>query len=243
MLRAMCVGAMLLCGCRTPEPATVAPASAQAAEPRVDEELERCLADQRRLYALNLTMRTDPVAAFRDIGIDVELFDPIARLLYQKWLEKHPEARPRPVSTPTPQSPAPVVTHAPAPDPAPSEVSGPGDDISWWCYRSTKSEWGECEATKAKCNEMRAEYVNWDFTPCPPNLGKQRCADIAAGVQGVGACIHQNRAACFGKYYVLQKVSDLGCAPTIASCKARRENSLKRFSDDIRVTSECKPRD
>jgi hypothetical protein len=74
-------------------------------------------------------------------------------------------------------------------------------------------------------------------------MAKQECVDLAAGVKDVDACTHQERAACFGKYFLLQKQSVQACAPTIGLCKARRTNAVKHFSDDIRVTSECQPRD
>jgi len=180
-------------------------------------------------------MRTDPAGTLIDLGIPDDGIETITKLLYWKWREKHPEYVSAPASSTVAITPAPAITAQP------SESDGDRDDERrWWCYESPRDGWGECASTRRLCNDERTDFVKLDgSTPCT-GLSEQECTDIAGGIRAIQSCSRQDHVSCFQKHYVLSGNDVLACAPSIRTCKERRANALKKFTDDIRVKSECR---
>jgi len=211
-------------------PAAPTPTSLPAADLTrcTDQQDQRAAAD---VAAIREGLRSDSAAALVRLGLTVDEFDHIAKALYFKWREIHPE----PTPPAGPRLTAPVVA---APRARPSE-----DDRRWWCFISWREDWGDCGVTHADCDERRARYVNRDgTTPCN-GLPAQECIDIAAGIRAIGACERQPRASCFQKHYVLADSDEDACAPTISFCKSRRALAARAMTDDIKIKSACTARD
>ncbi|TMQ02766.1 MAG: hypothetical protein E6J91_50170 [Deltaproteobacteria bacterium] len=204
---------------------------------------ERCGEGDRavaELAELRAEVKTSPAGVLMRLGLTVDDLEPVARELYFKWREVHPEPpRRAPAPPPTP-APPPVVMLPPSPTMA--------DEYKpWWCFESVGVTLGDCSLTRSECERTLARVLNVTPGACPPLLTQQQCLDtaidVAAQVQGFHRCARQERVSCFATYSILQQASDLVCTPTVAACKSRRAYALQHQADDIKVKSDCQAHD
>lgn len=171
---------------------------------------------------LRVRIQREPLAVLRELGVSDEQFVALARQLYTVWNDAHPTP---PVVAVTPPARPVAVPHVES-----------DDDKRWWCY--TADDVGWCEETRGACEEHLTKTLHCDAET--DRTMRDTCVSVGIQVHSIRKCERQARAACFAKYMKLYDTTQLGCAPTMESCKDRRANAIKTMKDDIKVTSECK---
>jgi hypothetical protein len=204
----MWVVAVVLCaGCWTAEPGSSGTVTVKTAE--------SCSGEQwaiGELAALKANVKRDPATALNRLGVGVDEFEPIAKALYYKWLEKHPEARPKPAAPAAPVS-APEITTRPS---VAFEEGVPVFLVNHWyfCFASTAGP-DLCAATSELCESWMA------------SLGTRT------------GCVVARQGVCFHTSKKLGGKADFAlCFRTTSECKEMTETWVANKSNDP-IVSGC----